>query len=386
MKRHLLLCCLIGIMSILGYFYFQRKIIFIDHPTIEINSPFYYKKYIKKVKNGSINDVTYNANDLNNQTLGHYTVTYFFKGKTYHLKIEVIDTKKPTIKESESLKIEKGKSYDLKKGIIIKDNSNQYNLTIDTNDFNPNQIGNYTIYYKANDLSNNQTTFKRKVTVVKKIEIGTHIESNKKIVYLTFDDGPSQNTDRILKILKKYNAKATFFVTGCHQEYNQYIIEAYKQGHTIGLHSYLHEYQDIYSSKDAYFKDLKKIKQMVKQLIGIQVHYIRFPGGSSNTISRKYCQGIMSTLTKEVIEKGYQYYDWNGDSTDASGNHVAVDKLIRNGTLCHDNNVMILCHDTQAKDTTVQALPAIIEHYRNLGYTFKGIDDTTYTPQQGVNN
>ena len=242
MKRHLLLCCLIGIMSILGYFYFQRKIIFIDHPTIEINSPFYYKKYIKKVKNGSINDVTYSAKDLNNQTLGHYTVTYFFKGKTYHLKIEVIDTKKPTSKESESLKIEKGKSYDLKKGIIIKDNSNQYNLTIDTNDFNPNQIGNYPIYYKANDLSNNQTTFKRKVTVVKKIEIGTHIESNKKIVYLTFDDGPSQNTDRILKILKKYNAKATFFVTGCHQEYNQYIIEAYKQGHTIGLHSYLHEY------------------------------------------------------------------------------------------------------------------------------------------------
>ena len=76
MKRHLLLCCLIGIMSILGYFYFQRKIIFIDHPTIEINSPFYYKKYIKKVKNGSINDVTYNANDLNNQTFYEITGRY----------------------------------------------------------------------------------------------------------------------------------------------------------------------------------------------------------------------------------------------------------------------------------------------------------------------
>ena len=88
----------------------------------------------------------------------------------------------------------------------------------------------------------------------------------------------------------------------------------------------------------------------------------------------------------EVVEKGYQYYDWNGDSTDASGNHVAVDKLIRNGTSCHDNNVMILCHDTQAKDTTVQALPAIIEHYKNLGYTFKGIDDATYAPHQSVNN
>ena len=384
MKRHLLLCCLIGIMSILGYFYFQRKIIFIDHPTIEINSPFYYKKYIKKVKNGSINDVTYNANDLNNQTLGHYTVTYFFKGKTYHLKIEVIDTKKPTIKESESLKIEKGKSYDLKKGIIIKDNSNQYNLTIDTNDFNPNQIGNYTIYYKANDLSNNQTTFKRKVTVVKKIEIGTHIESNKKIVYLTFDDGPSQNTDRILKILKKYNAKATFFVTGCHQEYNQYIIEAYKQGHTIGLHSYLHEYQDIYSSKDAYFKDLKKIKQMVKQLIGIQVHYIRFPGGSSNRISKNYCHGIMSQLTREVIKQGYQYYDWNGSSGD--GSVRTTEELVAQATSFDSNNIILLCHDSHGKQTTVEALPQIVEHYQSLGYTFKALDRDSFVAHHGVNN
>ena len=386
MKRHLLLCCLIGIMSILGYFYFQRKIIFIDHPTIEINSPFYYKKYIKKVKNGSINDVTYSAKDLNNQTLGHYTVTYFFKGKTYHLKIEVIDTKKPTIKESESLKIEKGKSYDLKKGIIIKDNSNQYNLTIDTNDFNPNQIGNYTIYYKANDLSNNQTTFKRKVTVVKKIEIGTHIESNKKIVYLTFDDGPSQNTDRILKILKKYNAKATFFVTGCHQEYNQYIIEAYKQGHTIGLHSYLHEYQDIYSSKDAYFKDLKKIKQMVKQLIGIQVHYIRFPGGRSNRISKNYCHGIMSQLTREVIKQGYQYYDWNGDTTDASGDHIPTATIIKQATSETHQNIVLLAHDTDAKDTTVAALPSIIQYYKEKGYQFLGIDDESYYVHHDIQN
>ena len=91
----------------------------------------------------------------------------------------------------------------------------------------------------------------------------------------------------------------------------------------------------VYASVDAYFDDLNKVGQMVKKEIGFVPHYIRFPGGSSNTVSRRYCQGIMSTLTKEVVEKGYQYYDWNGDSTDASGNHVAVDKLIRNGTSCH---------------------------------------------------
>ena len=176
---------------------------------------------------------------------------------------------------------------------------------------------------------------------------------------------------KIMDILAKYDAKATFFVTGRNQDYNYLIKDAYNAGHTIALHTYSHEYSTVYASVDAYFDDLNKVGQMVKKEIGFVPHYIRFPGGSSNTVSRRYCQGIMSTLTKEVVEKGYQYYDWNGDSTDASGNHVAVDKLIRNGTSCHDNNVMILCHDTQAKDTTVQALPAIIEHYKNLGYTFK---------------
>lgn len=137
-------------------------------------------------------------------------MTYFFKGKEYHLKIEVIDSKKPQIKETKPLKIEKGKSYDLKQGLSIKDNSKQYNLTIDPHNFNPNKIGNYLITYKVSDLSNNQTIFKRQVTVVEKIEIGSPVESNQKIVYLTFDDGPSENTDKILTILDKYQAKATF--------------------------------------------------------------------------------------------------------------------------------------------------------------------------------
>ena len=384
--KYLLFISIIISLCIWGYFSFQRKIIFIEHPTLEINSVFHYQEYIYKIKKGSIKEVTYNAKDLNIHALGHYQVTYFFKGKEYHLKIEVIDSKKPQIKETRSLKIEKGKKYDLKQGLSIKDNSHQYNLTIDPQNFNSHKTGSYTIIYKVTDLSNNQTLFKRQVKVVEKLEIGTSIESNEKIVYLTFDDGPSENTKKIMDILAKYNAKATFFVTGRNQKYNYLIKDAYNAGHTIGLHTYSHDYQTVYSSVEAYFDDLNKVGQMVKNEIGFVPHYIRFPGGSSNTISRKYCQGIMSTLTKEVIEKGYQYYDWNGDSTDASGNHVAVDKLIRNGTLCHDNNVMILCHDTQAKDTTVQALPAIIEHYRNLGYTFKGIDDTTYTPHQGVNN
>lgn len=210
--------------------------------------------------------------------------------------------------------------------------------------------------------------------------------SGEKVVYLTFDDGPSANTQKILEILDRYNAKATFFVTGTNQNYNYLIKQAHDKGHTIGLHTYCHDYKTVYSSVDAYFDDLTKVGNMVKDLIGFTPRYIRFPGGSSNTISRKYSSGIMTTLSKEVINRGYQYYDWNGDSTDASGNNVPVSKLIANATSSKSNNINILCHDTSAKSTTVQALPAIIENYLARGYRFEAIDDNSFVPHQGINN
>ena len=94
----------------------------------------------------------------------------------------------------------------------------------------------------------------------------------------------------------------------------------------------------------------------------------------------------MTKLTKKVQEKGYQYFDWNCDSTDASGNNVPVDKLIKNATSCSSQHINILMHDTDAKDTTVEALPKIIEHYRAAGYTFKGITVDSYSAHHGVNN
>lgn len=384
--KYFLFISIIMSLCIWGYFSFQRKIIFIEHPTLEINSVFHYQEYIYKIKKGSIKEVTYNAKDLNIHALGHYQVTYFFKGKEYHLKIKVIDSKKPQIKEIRPLKIEKGKSYDLKQGLSIKDNSHQYNLTIDPQNFNPHKTGTYTVIYKVTDLSNNQTLFKRQVEVLEKLEIGTSIESNEKIVYLTFDDGPSGNTDKILTILDQYQAKATFFVTGCHQEYNYLIKKAYQKGHTIGLHSYQHEYPDIYQSKKAYFNDLDKIGKMVKEIIGFTPHYIRFPGGSSNKVSKNYCTGLMSILTKEVIKQGYQYYDWNGDTNDASSNNVSVHEIISSVTNENHQNIMILAHDTNAKNTTVEALPSIISFYQKKGYSFQAINDESFYVHHHVQN
>ena len=114
--------------------------------------------------------------------------------------------------------------------------------------------------------------------------------------------------------------------------------------------------------------------------------YIRFPGGGSNMVSKKYTPGIMSVLVSEVQNRGYQYYDWNASTGDANGNNIAVHKLVKEATSSHAHNIMILAHDTKAKSTTVQALPKIIEYYQGLGYTFKGIDDNSYAPHHKVNN
>lgn len=214
---------------------------------------------------------------------------------------------------------------------------------------------------------------------------GRDTESNKKIVYLTFDDGPSENTDAILSILRQNHIHATFFVSGMYPQYRHLIKKAYDEGNTIGLHTETHKY-DIYRSEDTYFNDLNQIAQIVKSEIGFVPAYVRFPGGSSNTVSRNYAQGIMGRLAAELNKRGYQYYDWNADSTDAAHSEDAVDDLVKHATACNDKNVVLLCHDAPGKGTTVQALQRIIDNYRSRGYTFRGISRNSYAPHQPIAN
>ena len=215
-------------------------------------------------------------------------------------------------------------------------------------------------------------------------KVGTTEQSDEKVVYLTLDDGPSKNTQAVLDILDKYNAKATFFVTGAMPEYKDMIKKAYDKGHTIGMHTYSHDYAKVYASVDAYFQDLDQIGQLVKEEIGYVPCFIRFPGGSSNTISASYMKGIMTTLTQEVQARGYQYYDWNGSSGD--GAVRTTEQLVNQATSFHDNNIILLSHDSETKDTTVEALPKIIEYYQSQGYVFKALDLNSYVAHHGVNN
>lgn len=125
---------------------------------------------------------------------------------------------------------------------------------------------------------------------------------------------------------------------------------------------------------------------MVKQITGKAPKYIRFPGGSSNTISAQYSQGIMSALDNMVHEKGYEYFDWNCSSGDAASNTVPTQDIVRNATSCDYEQIMILFHDSSPKTTTVEALPEIIKSYKERGYVFKGISDDTPIFHHGVNN
>lgn len=205
-----------------------------------------------------------------------------------------------------------------------------------------------------------------------------------KVVYLTFDDGPSPNTETILDILKEHNAKATFFITGSEPDSRPFIKRAYEEGHTIGLHTYSHDYASVYSSEKAYFEDLKKVGEVAKEQIGFVPCYIRFPGGSSNVISAKYSSGIMTKLVSAVQEKGYQYYDWNVDSGDGAGHKK--DQIISSSETDQFSHAMILMHDSRYKTDTVAALPSIIEYYKNLGYEFKGISRDSFVSQHSTNN
>lgn len=211
--------------------------------------------------------------------------------------------------------------------------------------------------------------------------------NGEKTLYLTFDDGPSANTEKVLDILDKYGAKATFFVTGHEPEYRPMIAEAYRRGNTIGMHSYTHDYATIYQSEDAFFADLSQVADVVKEQIGYVPYLTRFPGGVSNTVSESYCPGIMTALASDLQAKGYQYYDWNVSSSDASGNHVPVDTIVQSSCAYGSfTNVILLCHDSGAKTTTVEALPQIIEYYQSQGFVCKAIDRSTVVVHHHINN
>lgn len=197
-----------------------------------------------------------------------------------------------------------------------------------------------------------------------------------KWVCLTFDDGPSKTTPDVLAALNTAGVHGTFFVvaTDYNEKYLPLLTEAAAAGHQIALHSASHEYSDIYQSSDAYWEDIALLKERIAPYVDVEsIRYLRFPGGSTNTVSRRYGgKGLMKQLKAEVEQKGLQWVDWNVCAEDAVGGHPSADTIYRNVVreTGQQTNCIVLMHDSSSTHTTAEALPDIIQWYTDNGYTF----------------
>lgn len=195
-------------------------------------------------------------------------------------------------------------------------------------------------------------------------------------VYLTFDDGPSENTAKILDILKERNIKATFFVIGKEDEESKALYRRIvAEGHTLGMHSFSHRYDAIYESKEAFVEDLKHLQSYLEEVTGVTPEIMRFPGGSSNQVSNV----DMTELIRYLNEQGITYYDWNVASGDATSQVYTPDELVQNvmNDVVKYKTSIVLMHDSSAKATTVEALVPMIDQLQEMGAQLLPIDETT---------
>jgi peptidoglycan/xylan/chitin deacetylase (PgdA/CDA1 family) len=202
---------------------------------------------------------------------------------------------------------------------------------------------------------------------------GCSPEDSKKVVYLTFDDGPSNLTPKVLDLLDRYHAKATFFVVcNNNEEYAEYLSEIVERGHTLALHSYSHNYDEIYASKDAFLRDYEKVYDWVVKNTGYTPSLFRFPGGSNNGSSY-----VVNGIIDEMEERGFQYFDWNVSSGDGS-ELTTTENIIDN--ICSNVGVpefpIVLMHDGRGKNATLAALPTVLEYLSDNGYEFRSLDKT----------
>jgi len=195
-----------------------------------------------------------------------------------------------------------------------------------------------------------------------------------KFVYLTFDDGPTYVvTDKLLDVLKKQNVKATFFVVGKEIEGKESILmRIYNEGHSIGLHTYSHNFKKIYRSTEEFINEMTKTSNKIEQVTGFAPKIIRFPGGSSKRLNSSSLQAIHN--------KNFKIYDWNVNVYDGIDPTLSAAQLIKNSKINKGNKnvAIVLMHCNFNNKNTVKALPEIIKYYKDSGYIFKVITEDTY--------
>ena len=243
--------------------------------------------------------------------------------------------------------------------------------------------GSYELTYSITNDRGDMASAKRRVNVVA-AERPEVKKPERKTIYLTFDDGPGPYTEQLLDILSEYGAKATFFVTGTDTRYSDMIGRAYREGHSIGVHTYTHDYNSIYSSEQAYFDDFNAVEQLIYEQTGSYTSLFRFPGGSSNTVSR-FNPGIMSRLAAAMENMGYRYFDWNVSSGDA-GETTVTSQVAENiiAGCSGKTAAVVLQHDI--KNYSVNAVETVLIWGTSNGYSFEALDMTSYEAHHGIAN
>ncbi len=247
---------------------------------------------------------------------------------------------------------------------------------------NTGKVGTYWLTYSVADAGGNVGTETREVVVY-----GPSDGTNR--LYLTFDDGPSDEvTLRVLNTLAAYDAKATFFILNYSSGNAHLIRRMIDEGHTVGIHGYSHDYGTIYRSDDAFMENIYALRNKLQADFGYTANIIRFPGGSSNTVSSSYSSGIMTRLIQRVQAEGFAYFDWNVSSGDASGNGVPSSSIYANvtGGMRPGRDNVVLMHDTNAKYTTADALESIIHYALANGYALLPLTADVGPVHHGVNN
>ena len=234
------------------------------------------------------------------------------------------------------------------------------------------RAGTYTITYTVKDSFGNAASVTRTVKV-KAAYQPPAVDSGdgEKVIYLTFDDGPGPYTQKLLDILAKYNVKATFFVVNTDYNMNTLLNNIVNGGHSIGIHSVTHEYDDIYASEEAFFNDLYSMQAIIENYTGVRTYLSRFPGGSLNAN-----RSGMENVTQRMKDEGFRYFDWHVDSDDwkDKNTEMTIDKII--SRIGNRTSAIVLQHDIHA--TSVEAVESVIIWALQNGYTFKPL--TTSSP------
>ena len=378
----------------------------------------------------------------------NYNVKY--KSKEYNLKreVEVIDKEKPVItlsadtverdfctkKDKNPINYTATDNYDddLTKDVVVKEDGDKILYTVTDSSGNKDEKE-VSIKYTSKPKNKFTLNGRDKVTVIvdkeykeqgasytdgcdKKIDSKISISSNvdtsiegvytvtysvkgeeplirtvvvthyqPKNIYLTFDDGPGVNTSKVLSELDKYHVKATFFVTDQFPKYRHLIGEEYRKGHAIGVHTLTHKWS-VYDSLDNYINDFNEMNEIIHSETGSYTKIFRFPGGSSNTVSKSHAKGIVTEIANEMTNRGYVYYDWNLSSGDADSK-ATTEKIINNILNRVDScrfDCVILFHDY--KKTTANAIGPILEDLTSRGYTFKTLDENGPITHSKINN